>query len=406
MLNRDFYIEQIRPFMDKPIIKVITGIRRCGKSSILILVKNELIQKSNSEKNIIYINFESMKYSDIDSGKALYKFVKDKINFGEKTYLLFDEIQEVIGWEKAINSFMVDFDVDIYIIGSNSKLLSSELSTFLTGRYIEISVQTLSFKEFLNFKKERNMIEKFDIKDELKEYIRYGGFPTIHTGEYTYDEAYSIINDIYASAILRDTVQRHNIRNIDLLEKIVKYVFDNIGNIFSAKKVADFFKNQQRKVDVNTVYNYLSALESAFIIYRVNRYDLKGKEILKTNEKFYLADPSLKYGLMGFKDQDISGVLENIVYLELRRRGYKVFVGKLGDKEVDFVAEKRDQKLYVQVAYKLASKETIDRELAPLLGINDNYPKYVVTMDDLWISNVEGVKHIHLANFLLLNDFK
>jgi predicted AAA+ superfamily ATPase len=232
-----------------------------------------------------------------------------------------------------------------------------------------------------------------------------GGFPVLHTGEYTFETAYKVVYDIYSSAILRDTVQRYNIRDVELLERVVKYVFDNIGNKFSAKNVADYFKNQFRKIDLNTVYNYLNALEGAFIIYRIPRYDIKGKEILKTNEKYFVGDQSLLYAVMGFKDRLISGVLENIVMLEFKRRRYRVFVGKSGDNEIDFIAERNEQKVYVQVAYKMTEQSTIDRQFKPLLEIKDHHPKYVVTMDEVWKDNIEGIRHIHIVDFLLLDNF-
>ncbi|WP_298201738.1 ATP-binding protein [Desulfosporosinus sp.] len=405
MIKREYYLEQIRPFIDKPLIKVLTGIRRSGKSAILMMLKEELAHRGISHKNIIYINFESMEYADIDNVKSLYAFVKSKIKNELKYYILLDEIQEVKSWEKAINSFMVDCNADIYITGSNSKLLSSELATYIAGRYIEINVTPLSFKENLEFKKILTRIDPTDIHKELVQFIRMGGFPIIHTASYSREDAYKIINDIYASAILRDIVQRNRIRNIELLEKIVKYVFENIGNMFSAKKVADYFKNQQKKVDIETVCNYLNALEGAFIIYRVPRYDLRGKEVLQTNEKYFIGDQGLKYAVMGYKDRDISGILENIVFLELKRKGYQVYVGKFDDKEIDFVAVKKEQKVYVQVAYKLVEESTVEREFGALLGIRDHYPKYVVTMEDFWQDNIEGIKHKNLAEFLLMDEY-
>ncbi len=405
MIKRELYLEQLRPFIDKPLIKVLTGIRRSGKSAILMMLKGELTQRGISDKNIIYINFESMEYSDIENAKNLYSFVKAKITNKHKYYIFLDEIQEVKSWEKAINSFFVDFNADIYITGSNSKLLSSELATYIVGRYIEINVTPLSFAENLEFKKILTGTDITDLQKEFIRFIRLGGFPILHTAEYSHEDAYKIIKDIYASAILRDIVQRNRIRNIELLEKIVKYVFENIGNMFSAKKVADYFKNQQRKVDIETVYNYLEALEAAFIIYRVPRYDLRGKDVLQTNEKYLMGDQGLKYAVLGYKDRDISGILENIVFLELKRRGYLVYVGKFGNKEIDFVAEKREQKVYVQVAYKLAEASTVEREFGALLGIRDHYPKYVVTMEDFWQDNIEGIKHKNLAEFLLMDDY-
>lgn len=405
MIQRTLYLNKIIEFIDKPFIKVITGIRRSGKSSILLLLKEEILRRGKDEKNIIFINFESFNYSEITDGKQLYTFVKQQIKPGKKCYILLDEIQEVTEWEKAVNSFMIDFDADIYITGSNSHLLSSELATFLAGRYVEFQIQTLTFKECLSFNKELQASgtsnrEKFDY------YLRIGGFPVLHTSNYSMESAYKIVFDIYSSAILRDTVQRHKIRDVELLERIVKYVFDNIGNSFSAKNIADYFKSQQRKIDLNTVYNYLNALESAFIIYRIQRYDIKGKELLKTQEKYFVSDTALVYAVMGYKDRMISGILENIVLLELLSRDYKVAVGKVGAKEIDFIATKGNTKFYIQVAYLLAEQATIEREFSPLLELKDHYPKYVVTMDPIWKDSIEGVKHVHIADFLLMDNFE
>lgn len=401
MIKREMYLKKIRPYVDKPFVKVITGMRRSGKSAILQILRNEFIEGGVSEKNIIFISFESMKYDYIENVSTLYEEISSLIKNKKKYYLFLDEIQEVKDWEKAINSFLVDFNIDIYITGSNSKLLSSELATYIAGRYIEISIYPLSFKEHLLFKKEVGEEDILPLEKELEHYIRLGGFPVVHTSKYSPDDAYKIIYDIYSSIVLRDIIQRNNIRNIELLDRIVKFVFDNIGNTFSAKKIADYFKSQQRKVDLNTVYNYLIMLEAAFIIQKVSRYDLKGKEILQTNEKFFLGDPSLKYAVMGFKDRDISGILENIIYLELKRRGYNVYIGKLNDKEIDFIAERKEEKIYIQVAYKMSSEETIQREFSPLLEIKDHYPKFVITMDEFFQDNIQGVKHLKLLDFLL-----
>ena len=405
MIIRETYLRQLRDFIDKPFIKVITGLRRSGKSSMLKLLSDEFKIRGIKENNIIYINFESFEFSELDKADKLYKYIQAKLVNNERYYILLDEIQEVAGWEKAVNSLLVDFNADIFITGSNSRLLSSELATYLAGRYIEIHINTLSFAEYLLFKHERTHLEISDRYREFDHFLRMGGFPVLHTGEYSFETAYKVVYDIYSSAILRDTVQRYNIRDVELLERVVKYVFDNIGNKFSAKNVADYFKNQFRKIDLNTVYNYLNALEGAFIIYRIPRYDIKGKEILKTNEKYYVGDQSLLYALMGFKDRLISGVLENIVMLELKRRGYRVYVGKSGDNEIDFIAERNDLKVYVQVAYKMTEQTTIEREYKPLLQIKDHYPKYVVTMDEVWKDNIEGIQHKHIADFLLMEYF-
>lgn len=402
MIKRDLYLNQIKPFIDKPLIKVITGIRRSGKSVILKLLKEDLLEKEIDENQIIYLNFESLGFPDIDNAKKLYSHIKERIIKNKRSYILLDEIQEVNSWEKAVNSFLTDFDVDIYITGSNSRLLSSELSTYLTGRYVEIHLFTLSFTEYLQFKSARTGNTELIAKTEFETFLRMGGFPVLHIAEYPIESTYKIVFDIYSSAILRDTIQRNKIRDVELLERVVKFVLNNVGNKFSAKNVADYFKSQQRKIDLNTVYNYLNALESAFIIDRIPRYDLAGKEILKTYEKYFAGDQAIIYAVMGYKDRMISGVLENIVMLELKRRGFKVFTGKWGEREVDFVAEKNENKIYVQVAYKMAEQSTIDREFKPLLEIKDNHPKYVVTMDDFWKDNIEGIKHIHIADFLLM----
>ncbi|MBQ8760930.1 MAG: ATP-binding protein [Bacteroidales bacterium] len=401
MRERPLYISKIQPFFDKPIVKVITGIRRCGKSALLMLIKDYFIKTGITEKNIIYINFESMEYSDIDSAKKLYSYILDKKPNEGRCYILLDEIQNVKEWERAVNSFQVDFDSDIYITGSNSQLLSSELSTLLAGRYVEFVIETLSFKEYLSFLNETPN----DIYKAFNQYVRLGGFPAIHAYNYDTDSAYKVINDIYSSVILRDTIQRHNIRNVDQLERIMRFILINVGNIFSAKSISDYFVSQKRKVDINTIYNYLSALESAYIIRRVNRYNLKGKEILKTNEKYYFSDHALIYSLMGYNSQWISGVLENIVFLEMLRRGYTPFVGKYDDYEIDFVGDRQGNKIYVQVTYKIESQKTFEREINSLMKVNDNYHKYLVTTDEMFVGNYDGIEEIHIADFLLKEDW-
>lgn len=400
MISRPIYTEQIKNFINKPQIKIITGIRRSGKSTVLKLIKHTLLNSGISEAQIILVNFESFAFSEFTTAQKLYQFIKENIRQDQKSYLLLDEIQEVDGWEKAVNAFMADFDVDIYITGSNSHLLSSELSTYLAGRYVEIPVFTLSFREFLDFRKHYFPEEETKISP-FASYLRKGGFPVIHTVNYDEETAYKVIRDIYSSVILRDSVQRYKIRDVELLERVIRYAFDNIGNTFSGKNVADYFKNQQRKSDINTIYNYLHAFEAAFIMYRVSRYDIKGKEILKTQEKFYASDVSLVYATMGYRDRMISGILENIVFLELKRRRYQVYIGKLDNKEIDFLAEKPGEKVYIQVAYKLESNQTVEREFAPLLAVEDHYPKYVVTMDDFWKDSIDGVRHLYITDFLL-----
>ena len=405
IVDRRAYIHQLEEFADKPLIKVITGIRRCGKSSILQLLRGRFNERGVPDERIIYINFESFAHADLLDAKNLYKYVASSIRSeAEMYYLLLDEIQEVRDWEKCVNSLMVDHNVDIYLTGSNSRLLSSELSTYIAGRYVEIPIFTLSFDEYLRFQADYFPDMEISRKEAFANYLRRGGFPVVHTSLNTEESAYRMVHDIYSSIILRDTVKRYNIRDVELLERVVRFAFDNIGNTFSGKSVADFFRSQMRKVDINTVYNYLSALESAFILYRVPRYDLRGREILKTQEKFYLSDVSLLYATMGYRDSLIAGVLENIVFLELKRRGYAVYIGKAGAAEIDFVAEKRGKRLYVQVAYKLESQQTAEREFGSLLSIKDQYPKIVVTMDDFWKESVNGVRHAYISDFLSDGD--
>lgn len=400
MIARELYMKQIRPFMNRPFVKVIAGIRRCGKSVVLQLIADEIEHQGVAVERIVYMNFESFEWMDIADAKALYRYIKDRVEKTEgRVYILLDEIQEVKDWEKAVNSFLVDWDVDVYVTGSNSRLLSSELSTYLAGRYVSFHIMPLSFNEYLLF----HGIEsenKENLREEFRKYLRMGGFPAVHTANYSYDAVYKLVYDIYSSVILRDTVQRHGIRNVELLERVVRFVFDNVGNRLNAKNIADYFKSQQRRVDINTVYNYLEALQGAFIIRRVPRYDIKGKDLLQTNEKYFVSDLSLIYAVMGYKDRMISGALENIVYWEMKRRGYDTFIGKQGSHEVDFVGIRRDEKVYVQVTYRMESEATAEREFAPLLAISDHYPKYVVSMDDVWQDNIEGVRHLHIADFL------
>ena len=307
MIKRPLYREKIEKFIDKPLIKVITGVRRSGKSTMLKLIQKELLSNGVLENQILYFNFESMQYYDIRTAKALYDYVLKQVKNDGKVYLFFDEIQLVDRWEEAINSFLVDFESDIYITGSNSNLLSSELSTLLTGRYIQFEIQPLSLKEFINFNQFFNneSVEKSLIWD----YIRRGGFPSIHVSKYDEMTAHMVIKDIYDSIVLRDVVERYNIRNVELLHRIMRFIMDNVGNTFSAKKISDYFKNQYRKVDINTIYNYLDALQSSFIIYKVNRYDIHGKAILKTQEKYYLVDQGIQHAIFGYRDRNISGVL-------------------------------------------------------------------------------------------------
>ena len=395
MIIREEYLKKLSTYMDAPIIKILAGIRRCGKSTILEMLHKELISKGIDKNNIICKRYTSFEIDDCYTAKDMYNDIKKEMINDNKYYLLLDEVQEIDGWEKAINSLLEDTNADIYVTGSNSKLMSSEISTYLTGRYVLIPVYPLSFKEYLDFKSSNTKSKK----DLLNEYIKFGGFPIVALGNYDEQSAYQIVEGIYNSVITSDITKRHNIVNFDLFNRVVKFIIENVGKTFSANSIVKFLKGEGRALSVESIYNYLEWLEKAFVIYRCRRYDLQGKSVLKTQEKFYLADQSLKYCIMGFNPKSIASMLENIVYFELKRRGYEVYIGKLGTKEIDFVAIKRDERVYVQVCRTLP--ENSDREIGNLLAIKDQYPKYVVTLDELSTGNVNGVKIIHLFDFLL-----
>ena len=402
MIKRELYLKKIRNLIDKPVIKVITGMRRSGKSMILKLISQELLERGISSQNIIYINFESLMFSDLTEFRALYNHVIEKSQtLIGKVYILLDEIQEVEHWEKAVNSFMVDLDCDIYITGSNANLLSSELATYIAGRYVEIKVYPLSFREYIDFAKIQNPQNILTNEEYFNEYLQFGGLPGIHNFNYDKNNVYQYLSDIYSSILLKDVVAKNNIRDVELLERIILYIFDNIGNTFSAKNVSDFLKSQGRKLSRETVYNYLKALENAYILSSVQRYDIKGKALLETMEKFYLMDLGFRHAKLGYRSNDIAGYLENIIYLELLRRKYTINIGKIQTKEIDFIGTLLDQKLYIQVTYLLASPETIEREFSPLKSINDNYPKYVLSMDNLGEYNIDGIIRKRVIDFLL-----
>lgn len=397
MIIRPQYMNMLRIYRDVPLVKILAGIRRCGKSTILEMLRDELLSDGVPADHVISMRYTSEDFDDGMSDKDMYNGIKTRMTDSGRYYLLLDEVQEIDGWEKAVNSLLENADTDIYVTGSNSKLMSSEISTYLTGRYISIPVYTLSFAEYLEFKKS----DPRSSRELLNEYLRLGGFPIVALGSFDERSSYQIVEGIYNSVITNDITKRHNIMNFDLFNRVVKYIVENVGKTFSANAIAKFLKSEGRSLSVEAVYNYLNWLEKAFVIYRCQRYDLQGKSVLKTQEKFYLADSSLKYCIMGFNPKSIASMLENIVYFELRRRGYDVYVGKNETKEIDFVAVKRDERIYVQVCRSLP--EESDREVANLLEIKDHYPKYVVTLDELASGNINGVKIVHLADFLLGN---
>ena len=401
MLKRDEYIKKIVPFIDKDVIKVLTGIRRSGKSVMLKLLMEELKNRGINEKQFIYINFENLKYRNLKNYERLYDFILNKVDDKYKSYYIFlDEIQEVEEWERCVNSLRVDedFKFDIYITGSNAKLLSGELSTYLAGRYIEFVVYPFSFKEFFEIMKEKN--KEIDLKEAFQDYVKFGGMPFLHNLDYNYEASMQYLQDLYASIILKDITQRNNIRDTDLLERIINYVVMNIGNTFSATSISKFFKSENRKVAIETILNYIKACEEAFLIYRVARNDLLGKKILNVNEKYYIADHGIREAIMENNQKNINQVLENIVYFEMLRRGYNVKIGKVDNLEVDFVCKKNDETIYIQVSYLLASEDTKEREFSVLENIKDNYPKYVLSMDEFDMSR-NGIKHINLIEFLV-----
>lgn len=403
MIERPLYLDKIMPFVDTPFVKILTGVRRCGKSTILkMIIKKLREEKQVDDEQILNYCFDSMEYEDMTT-KELYLELKSKIIQSKKTYLFLDEIQEIEGWEKVVNTLASDFDVDIYITGSNSRMMSSEISTYLTGRYITFHIYTLSFEEYLMFKKSYTTLK--DLKQEFSQYVRLGGFPATHLQDYSQDEVYTIVKDIYNSTIFSDIVRRNQVKKIDQLERVVKYTFNNIGNTFSAKSISNYFKSEQRKIDNETVYSYLEKLQKAYILHKCSRYDLQGKDILKTQEKFYLADVSLRYSVLGYTVDSIAASLENIVYLELKRRGYDVYIGKIKDKEIDFVATKQNEKIYVQVTQEIKSEKTQKREYEQLLEIRDNYPKYVVMADNFAGGNYEGIKTMNIVDFLLSKEY-
>ena len=397
MISRPDYLEKLKPFIDVKVIKILAGIRRCGKSTILEMLKQELISNGVKEDHIISINYSNVEFDKSFNFLKMYDELKAKFVDEKKYYLLLDELQEVDGWEKTVNSLFEEKNVDIYVTGSNSKLLSSEISTYLTGRYVTIPVYTLSFKEYLTFKNNQNK----PLKEQLQDYIRFGGFPLVAISNLDEKASYQIVEDIYNSVVVNDITKKRNIQNIDLFNRVVRFIVENIGKTFSANSIVKFLKSENRTISVETIYNYLQWLEKAFVIYRCKRYDLQGKNILKTQEKFYIADQSIKYALFGFNPTTIASMMENLVYFELKRRGYDVFIGKNADKEIDFVAIDRDKKLYIQVCRELPKES--DREFANLIEIKDNYPKMIVTLDDYASGNVNGINVIHLADFLLNN---
>ena len=401
MTKRELYIEKIKSFIDKDIIKVLTGIRRSGKSVMLKLIMEELKQNGIDEKQFININFENLINRELTTADKLDKYIlKRASEIKNKCYIFLDEIQEVKDWEKCINSLRVneEYNFDIYITGSNAKLLSGELSTYLAGRYVEFVIYPFSFKEFLDTLK--SIQQSISIREAFQKYIKFGGMPFLYNLAFEEEPSLQYLNDIYLSIILKDITQRNKIRDTDLLERVINYLIMNVGNNFSATSISKFFKSENRKVSVETILNYIKAAEEAFLIYKVSRDDLIGKKILNVNEKYYIADHGIRESILESNQRDINQIFENIIYLELLRKGYNIRVGKVDNLEVDFVCTKGNEKLYIQVAYLLASSETTEREFFSLEKINDNYPKYIISMDEFDMSR-NGIRHINIIDFLI-----
>ncbi len=414
MLKREFYLNQIRPLFNKNMIKVLTGVRRSGKSVLLESIKEELIKEGVKEENILLINFEFSEYFDLNNIKKLEEFInKNTQNIEGKIYLLFDEIQEVQNWEKLINSYHAKGNYDIYLTGSNSHLLSGELATYLSGRYIRINIYPFSFKEFLEYYLLKNDLDEnilnnntlfYSLKKNLfVDYLTYGGLPILLT--LSKNEKLKYLKDIYSTIVLNDIISRYNVRDVDLLNRILRYLLSNIGQLFNANNVSNYLNKNENKanISINTVYNYLSYFEAAYLVHKVRRYDVIGKSILNRNEKYYIVDLGFRESLFGRNQGDISQTLENIVYIDLIRRGYNVNVGVFKDKEIDFVCRKNGKKIYVQVSYILSKESTIEREFSSLSKIEDNYPKYVISMDEIDLSR-DGIKHMNIIDFLLTDD--
>ena len=403
MIKREKYIDRIRPFIGNELIKVITGVRRSGKSYMLSLLQDELRLQGVKESHIFSYNFESITNRQLTDDISLYNEISKRISkINGKAYLFFDEIQEVKDWEKCINSFRVDFDCDIYITGSNAKLLSGELATYLGGRYVEFTVYPLSFEEYLEGRGKASDVS--DIRDEFLRFIIYGGMPFLINMGDEKEPAMQYLRDIYNSVVLKDIVGRNNIRDVDLLERIIQYIFANTGQTFSARSISNYFKNEGRKVAPETILNYLKACHNAYLIYKFSREDVVGKKILSVNEKYYVVDHGIREAVYGNNERDINQVLENIICIELLRRGYRLTIGRADEKEIDFIARKGDGIIYFQVTYLLASEETLQREFGAFDDIKDNYPKYVLSMDELNMSR-NGIIHMNIRDFLLTDDW-
>lgn len=402
LIERERIIAELKKYIGVNVIKVISGIRRCGKSMMLQLLYAELQSRGVSPKNIIFINFESMEFENIRDASDLNNYILPKISKGKQNYILLDEIQMVEKWERVVGSLLSSGNCDIFITGSNSKLLSGDLATLLAGRFVRFEMYPLSFSEYRYFKEKHGKSLNSD-REELENYIKNGGFPIITTCLDSPEIVRTLVSEIYQSVVLQDVIKYGSIRNPAALERIIYFLFDNVGNLFNAKKISDYFKSEKQNINVETTDNYIKVLETAYIVYRVPRFDVCGKELLKINEKFYLADHSFMFIRNGFQGKYIANILENLVFLELKRRGYTVYVGKNGNLEIDFVAQKDGQTVYIQVCLRMDSETTKNREFASLENISDNYPKFIITTEQFAQGNINGIEILQLSDFLLGN---
>ena len=404
-ISRPEYLQQLIEHKDVDLVKIVTGVRRCGKSTLLDLYHDYLLSSGVPEDRIIHMNMESLKYRELTDYLAFFDYVQAKIASTGKSYLIFDELQAVNGWEKAVESFRLDFDVDIYITGSNAYLLSTEFSTLLSGRYVEIRMLPLSFKEFLTF---YDFTPDVTMEDKFQKYLQFGGLPILRQYNFNEVRINEALEGIYATVVLRDVMQRNNSSDQTILNKIVLFLCSNIGSITSPNNISNILStegeitsNKNKSIAGKTVNKYISMLQSAFVFYSVGRYDVKGKQLLKTLEKNYIIDLGFRNMLLGYRDADRGHILENVVFLELLRRDYRVYIGKVGECEVDFVAEKPNEKLYIQVTEAMSTEEVRERELRPLKLIQDNYEKIILSMDKSYISSYDGIKAINLIDWLL-----
>jgi predicted AAA+ superfamily ATPase len=391
-VQRNVYLEKLKPFIGKPVIKILTGMRRVGKSELLTQLRDIIISE-HPETNCIFINKELRAFDFIQDNKALNDYVDGKLN-ERKAAVFIDEVQEIVNWEKSIASYLAE-GMDIYITGSNAHLLSSDLATLLSGRYVEIPVYTLSFNEFLEFRKGAETAE-----EAFQLYLKFGGLPGLHAFEFDENPTFQYLDAIFQSILLKDVVQRHHVRNVALLEDISKFLFDNIGNLSNANTISKYLKSQKVNNSVPTILSQIHHLSSAYLVHRVRQYDLKGKQFLEINDKFFTGDLGIRHACLGYRQDDISGVLENLVFLELLRMGYNVSVGRFGDKEVDFVCDRKEERIYLQVCYLMPDKKTADREFAPLEAIRDNFPKCILSLDPMMQNRGNGIRHLNILQFL------